>query len=114
MTVELRIDATRGGLPATVNLFAVPDPAACALPAAGGGCDLIPDTLYSGQAFKSFGTTSVQGCCNACRAAPTCAVFTAVLGKVWPYTITCQLMGAMTGEQKQPGTFSGAPIRNNP
>ena len=148
----LKIEATRGG-PATVNLFAVPNPADCALPPAGGGCSLVPDTLYQvnplnspfvpslpcphfdvaprirqpyshllttrhalradcqGTAFKTVATGNVQACCNACRAAPTCAVFTAVLGPQWPYTISCSLMGAMTGSTHVTGVFSGSPER---
>ena len=108
--VELKITATRGG-PATVNLFAVPDPAACWLPPAGGNCTLVPDTLYSGVAFKTIATATVHGCCDACRANATCAVFTAVLGPTWPYTVTCNLMGAMTGETHVTGAFSGSPVR---
>ena len=108
--VELKITATRGG-PATVNLFAVPDPTACWLPPAGGNCSLVPDTLYSGVAFKTIGTSTVHECCDACRAEPTCAVFTAVLGPTWPYRASCKLMGAMTGEKHVTGAFSGSPVR---
>eukprot|EP01052_Picozoa_sp_SAG31_P003772 SAG31_NODE_148_length_22511_cov_20.369266_20_plen_261_part_00 len=109
-SVELKITATRGG-PATVNLFAVPDPAACWLPRAGGNCTLVPDTLYSGVAFKTLATATVHECCDACRANVSCAVFTAVLGTTWPYTATCKLMGAMTGEKHVTGAFSGSPVR---
>jgi len=38
---ELRIDATQHGAPATVTLFAVPNPVDCVLPAAPGGCKLM-------------------------------------------------------------------------
>jgi hypothetical protein len=107
---QMCFSATRGG-PATVNLFAVPDPAACWLPPAGGNCTLVPDTLYSGVAFKTIATATVQECCDACRANATCAVFTAVLGPTWPYTATCHLMGAMTGETHVTGAFSGSPVR---
>ena len=50
--VTLSIEATRGG-PATVNLFAVPNPADCGLPPAGGGCAVVADMLYqvSGLVF---------------------------------------------------------------
>jgi hypothetical protein len=147
--VELKITATRGG-PATVRLFAVPDPAACWLPPAGGNCSVVPNTLYTTQTpLKTLSTATVQGCCDACRDVPvcstnrnhihsymipsgggineqlspashallladlsqTCAVFTAVLGTHWPYTLSCQLMGAMTGERSLTGAISGSPVR---
>ena len=107
--VQLRIHTTRAGAPASINLFAVPDPAACALPPASGGCTLVPDTFYSGAAFKSLETPNVQACCHACRATPTCAVFTAVIGTAWPYPVTCRLLDAITGSKVMAGAFSGAP-----
>ena len=109
--VELEITATRGGM-ASVRLFAVPDPMACWLPAASGGCSLVPDTLYSGVALHTLSVGDVQACCHACRNSTECAVFTAVTGTVWPYPVACKLMGAMTGEQPQAGTVSGSPVWN--
>lgn len=107
--VELRIHATRAGAPASINLFAVPDPTACALPPPSDGCTIVPNMLYSGPAFKSLETHDVQSCCDACRATPTCAVFTAVIGTVWPYPVACRLLDAITGSKVMAGAFSGAP-----
>ena len=90
------------------RLFAVPDPASCAVHSSGhGGCDLIVDTEYLGPPFSSTTTESVAACCAACAKVPKCAFFTAT--DTAAHSSTCKLMAAQQGSRKAKGIVSGSP-----
>ena len=87
----------------TLRLFAVPDPASCALPAASQGCTYVNNTLYEGPVIGSPSTVGTAAdCCDKCRAVAACAFFTFVDG-------TCSLIDAQQGSKAQPGAVSGSP-----
>lgn len=123
--VELDIISSHG--PAAIRLFAVPNPASCAVAGGNGGngCHLIPNTEYLGLVATQLATGTVDACCAACAAEPACAFFTAAPADrapvhaasmngppaAAPAVFTCKLMTAQQGSKPAPGVTSGSPTK---